>query len=141
MAANSRPSFCSDPERWKLDTQVTVPTAEHPFPSLMPVSTRDGVLSPAPGLHSSAPLQGPLCKASSGRRNNSASPFFWGVEVLPHKMGMLVLAYIGEKGAHPFLYRAEFLAASFFTSEKRNKIPLTHTTYPSLPLHKPCGAL
>lgn len=46
-------------------------------------------------------------------------------------MGMLVLAYIGEKRAHPFLYWAEFLAASFFMSEKRNKIPINPQNLPN----------
>lgn len=55
------------------------------------------------------------------------------------------------KKEHTYLYGeefiiwAEFLAASFLLSEKRNKIltnpQVTHKAYPSLPPYKPRGSL
>lgn len=130
MAANSRPSICSDPERWKLDTQVTVPTAEHPFPSLMPVSTRDGVLSPAPGLHSSAPLQGPLCKASSGRRNNSASPFFLGCRGVAPQNGYACFSLHRWKRSTPIFIQGRIFGCKLLYEWEKEQNPINPYNLP-----------
>jgi len=70
--------------------------------------------------------------------------FAWGRGAAPQKMDTLVPACRGGKGARPFSYWVEFLAASFFLSEKRNRIltnpHITHKAYPSLPLYNPRGS-
>lgn len=63
----------------------------------------------------------------------------------PQKIHAFIPACGGEKGARASLYGAEFLAANFFLSKKRNKIRtdqhITHKAYLSLHLYKPCGSL